>query len=291
MTPHSSDDLQFDSALPANAEAPAGPACAECGEAISVYYYETAGHTVCRRCKMNHEAANGASGGSSGSRLAGAVVLGGLGAIAGAAIYLGVAYFTGYEVGLIAILVGFIVGKAVFVGSGKRGGRRYQVLATVLTYFAISVSYVPAMLMQMVEEGEQASAAAGTATAAGGAGAGADAGLDTVSLLATMGAPAEAGSAVPDAAVTGVDEASALTPGVTPAGIGALIGIAGVMLAIAPIRVVISDFPGSLISVVIIGIGLVQAWQGARRQSLEFKGPFKLAGAAASRPDEEPASV
>ncbi len=266
MTPHSSDDLQFDSALPADASAPTGPACGECGEAISVYYYETAGHTVCRRCKMKYEAANGAAGGTSGSRLAGAVVLGGLGAIAGAAIYLGVAYFTGYEVGLIAILVGFIVGKAVFVGSGKRGGRRYQVLATVLTYFAISVSYVPAMLMQMVEEGEQASATAGAVTAA-------------------------APSAVPDEAVTGVDEASALTPGVTPAGIGALIGIAGVMLAIAPIRVVISDFPGSLISVVIIGIGLVQAWQGARRQSLEFKGPFKLAGAPTSRPDAEPASV
>lgn len=288
MTPHSPDELQFDSVLPATADTPTGPACAECGEAISVYYYETAGHTVCRRCKMNYEAANGASGGSPGSRLAGAVVLGGLGAIAGAAIYLGVAYFTGYEVGLIAILVGFIVGKAVFVGSGKRGGRRYQVLATVLTYFAISVSYVPAMLMQMVEEGEQASAAAGAAAPAD---AGADAGLDTTSLLATIGAPAEAGSAAPDAALTGVDEASALTPGVTPAGIGALIGIAGVMLAIAPIRVVISDFPGSLISVLIIGIGLAQAWQGARRQSLEFKGPFKLAGTPASRPDAEPASV
>jgi hypothetical protein len=299
MMPHSSDDLQFDSALPADASAPTGPACGECGEAISVYYYETAGHTVCRRCKMNYEAANGAGGGTSGSRLAGAVVLGGLGAIAGAAIYLGVAYFTGYEVGLIAILVGFIVGKAVFVGSGKRGGRRYQVLATVLTYFAISVSYVPAMVMQMVDEGEQASAKAGAATAAAGASPSADAGPDTMSLLATIGAPADvpsggtsaAPSAVPDEAVTGVDQASALTPGVTAAGIGALIGIAGVMLAIAPIRVVISDFPGSLISVVIIGIGLMQAWQGAGRQTLEFKGPFKLAGAPSSRPDAEPESV
>ncbi len=291
MTQHSSDDLQFDSALPADAEAPSGPACAECGEAISVYYYETAGHTVCRRCKMNYEAANGANGGTKGSQLAGAVVLGGLGAIAGAAIYLGVAYFTGYEVGLIAILVGFIVGKAVFVGSGKRGGRRYQVLATVLTYFAISVSYVPAMIMQMVEEGEQASATAAASSVAAGADPDADAALDTMPLLATLGAPAEVPSAVPDAAAPDVDDASIQTASVTPAGIGAIVGIAAVMLAVAPIRVVLSDFPGSLISVIIIGIGLVQAWQGARRQSLEFKGPFKLAGTPTPRSDAEPASV
>ncbi len=285
MTPHAPDDLHFDSAVPAESEAPAGPACGECGEPISVYYYETAGHAVCRRCKANYEAAHGASGGSSGSRMAGAVALGALGALGGAAIYLGVAYFTGYEVGLIAILVGFIVGKAVFVGSGKRGGRRYQVLAMVLTYFAISVSYVPAMLMQVMEEGSEQVAAAG-APADGSA----LAPIDTMPLLETIGAPLASDAALADSAIAGAGE----TPTVTAAGIGALIGLAGIMLAIAPILVVVGDFPASIMSVVIIGIGLLQGWQGPRRQTLEFKGPFKLASSGAPKTastEPEPAPV
>ena len=53
---------------------------------------------------------------------------------------------TGYEIALVAILVGFIVGKAVRAGSGGGGGRAYQVLAVALTYCSIVSSYVPRIL-------------------------------------------------------------------------------------------------------------------------------------------------
>ena len=49
----------------------------------------------------------------------------------------------GYPLGLIAVLVGWMVGKAVLAGSGNRGGRAFQVMAVALTYCAIVMSNVP----------------------------------------------------------------------------------------------------------------------------------------------------
>ena len=48
---------------------------------------------------------------------------------------------TGYEIGLVAIVVGLLVGGAVRKGSGARGGWFYQLMAVALTYAAISGSY------------------------------------------------------------------------------------------------------------------------------------------------------
>ncbi len=59
---------------------------------------------------------------------------------AGAAL---VAIVTGYEIGLISILVGITVGKAIRRGSHGWGGRPQQILAVALTYFAITSSYIP----------------------------------------------------------------------------------------------------------------------------------------------------
>jgi hypothetical protein len=259
MTSPSSDDLQFDSADPDHQSSASGAACAVCGEEIQVYYYEAAGRTVCRHCKARDEAANGSA--SAGRGMAGAAVFGAMGALAGAAIYLGILFATGYEVGLVAILVGWIVGKAVFVGSGRTGGRRYQVLATVLTYFAISVSYVPQMIGQMLEESESRMAAIG----------------DSLPEPAPAAAVEDDPAALADVEA---DRASVVDPG----GIAAIAGLVGVTLAIAPVRVVVADFPGSLISVIIIGVGLLQAWQGAQRQRVAFTGPFKLGADAGGDP-------
>jgi hypothetical protein len=68
----------------------------------------------------------------------------GLGAaILGSLIYYAVSAATGYEFGLIAVVVGLMVGKAVRKGSGSLGGKKYQALAMLLTYFSISSTYVP----------------------------------------------------------------------------------------------------------------------------------------------------
>jgi hypothetical protein len=77
----------------------------------------------------------------------------------GAGVYYGVLALTGYEIGLVAIVVGLLVGFGVRWGSGGIGGRRYQVLAAAITYVAIVSTYVPFF----VEEARKQSEAAETA--------------------------------------------------------------------------------------------------------------------------------
>ena len=68
---------------------------------------------------------------------------GALAAVGGSLIYFAVAAITGREFGLVAILVGYMVGRAVRTGAGNRGGQAYQALAIALTYLAIVSTYVP----------------------------------------------------------------------------------------------------------------------------------------------------
>ena len=64
-------------------------------------------------------------------------------AIAGAAIYYAVIAIAHLEIGIVAILIGYMVGWGVRKGAGGRGGRRFQILAVVLTYWAVGLAYSP----------------------------------------------------------------------------------------------------------------------------------------------------
>src|ERR1019366_2626138 len=75
-----------------------------------------------------------------------AALYGGGAALAGCALYALVAIVLHAEIGLIAILVGWMVGKAIRHASNGHGGRRQQILAVLLTYFAITTSYIPVIL-------------------------------------------------------------------------------------------------------------------------------------------------
>src|SRR5439155_26102796 len=97
--------------------------------------------------------------GSRGGRVLKAAGLGLLAAIGGSVLYYAVAAITGYELAIVAIAVGFMVGKAVRRGSGNRGGRAYQVLAIVLTYFAIVSTYIPLAVKEFGSKGALADSA------------------------------------------------------------------------------------------------------------------------------------
>lgn len=79
----------------------------------------------------------------SAADLARAAVFGTGAALAGAAIYFGVVAITGYEIGWIALLVGWMVGKAVARGGRGLGGWPLQTLAVGLTYLSIVGAYWP----------------------------------------------------------------------------------------------------------------------------------------------------
>jgi len=72
--------------------------------------------------------------------------------VAGAAIYYAVIAITHLEIGLVAILIGYMVGYAVRRGAGGRGGLRFQILAAVLTYGAVGLAYAPLIVMSALAE-------------------------------------------------------------------------------------------------------------------------------------------
>jgi hypothetical protein len=80
-----------------------------------------------------------------------ALAFGAAGAVAGLVLYVAFALLTGLVIGLVSLAVGFIVGKAMIFGSRGVGGRRYQVVAALLTYLAVSMSAVPIAIHQMRE--------------------------------------------------------------------------------------------------------------------------------------------
>src|SRR5208282_4601275 len=59
---------------------------------------------------------------------------------------------TGINLGLVAVVVGFMVGGAVRKGTGNRGGLFYQFLAVFLTYSAIVAMYVPMLIEALIKQ-------------------------------------------------------------------------------------------------------------------------------------------
>src|SRR3989475_2456381 len=130
------ESLQFDHAERDGSAA--SLTCAVCSQAIATSYYEVNGNVTCQRCRSQTLA--GWNRGSPGGRFAKALGLGLGAAVVGAGIYFGIAALTGYEFGLVAIVVGVLVGGAGRKGWTGRAGRRYQLLAMFLTYTAVVVT-------------------------------------------------------------------------------------------------------------------------------------------------------
>lgn len=63
-------------------------------------------------------------------------------AIVGMAGYAGFTILTGFYIGYVSLAVGWLVGKAIMLGSKGIGGRRYQIAAVILTYAAVSLAAV-----------------------------------------------------------------------------------------------------------------------------------------------------
>ena len=147
----SDETLQFDRA---EYEQPAGPAsCVQCLQQLSKSYYQINGMAVCPTCAELLRARW--TGGSSAGRFIRASVAGAGAALLGALLYYAVGALTGYEFGLIAIVVGFAVGAAVRWGSDRRGGWVYQTLAIALTYISIVSTYVPGIVAGIQESQAQ----------------------------------------------------------------------------------------------------------------------------------------
>ena len=156
-------------------------------------------------------------------------------------VYFLVSAFTGYEFGLIAIAVGWGVGMAVRWGSNGRGGKGYQVLAVALTYLAIVSTYIPPIVEEILKP-------------------------EAVEEEA-VNAPARDA----DLAVAEPEEPATMRD----VFLGSVFLIA--LAAAAPFLAGVEN----IIGLVIIGIGLWEAWKLNRFQELKVTGPHHdLASAA-----------
>lgn len=120
--------------------------CAACRQAISGPYFKVKGAPVCAGCteKIRAQIPRDSQG-----AFVRALVFGIAGALVGLALYVIFAVATGLIIGWVSLAVGFIVGKAMRMGSRGVGGRRHQVAAALLTYFAVSMSAVPIAIEQV----------------------------------------------------------------------------------------------------------------------------------------------
>jgi hypothetical protein len=224
--PSGDTPLQFDRAEYTTAPPPVAPGapataaqpqaavttCSGCQERLTGQYYAAGEHVVCPPCRDQILASM--TGGSGARRFFRAVVFGCARRGRRGARLVRCAKISGYEIGLIAVVVGFAVGAAVRKGSDDRGGVAYQLLAVFLTYCCIVSSYVPEIYAEASKDSAE----------------------------------------VPPAAIL----------------------VFSVIIAfIAPVLMGLKNIIGLLI----IAFALWEAWKINKKKTLEFAGPFMIAGA------------
>jgi hypothetical protein len=141
------DSLQFQKAEFADSR----PVCAGCKNPIEGAYYQYGGRAICAACSEHVRAA--ALMPQVAPSLAKPLLYGAGAAMVCSAAYAVITMVTGLELALIAILVGYLVGRAVRIGANGAGARPLQIMAVALTYLSITMSitlsYVPSMLHQV----------------------------------------------------------------------------------------------------------------------------------------------
>ena len=221
---------------------PAGDRCKGCGRPITGSYYRIGSHLACLECadRLKREGPQD----SHGAFVRG-LLFGIGGAIIGLVLYSAFTIVTGIFLGYVALAVGFIVAKAVMIGSRGIGGRRYQIAAVLLTYAAVSLSAIPIAIHELSKERTTASNA-----------------------QKTLPSKEDSDSASSSGATSQEPKGPKMNFG---AAIGylALLGLASPFLALQ------EPFQG-LVGLVILFVGLNIAWKIAHGKiQLEIYGPYE----------------
>src|SRR5207253_872952 len=143
----------------------------------------------------------------------------------------------------------YMVGWAIRKAVRGTGARRYQIMGAVLTYLAIGMAYLP---LAVKGAGEH---------------------LSKISDSTRVAVPPSAGPADGAAVSPGAVKVTQVKPLSMFVGIVAIIALS---LSL-PIMVILGSMPSGILSAVIIGIGLRQAWRMTATPELSFTGPLKVA--------------
>lgn len=123
--------------------------CKTCGQLISSSYFRVNGALACPVCA---ETAKRQIPTDTHGTFVRGLLFGAGGAILGLIVYAAFGILTGLMIGYVSLAVGYIVGKAIMMGSKGIGGRRYQVAAVLFTYAAVSMAAIPIGISQIVKE-------------------------------------------------------------------------------------------------------------------------------------------
>jgi hypothetical protein len=197
-------------------------------------YFDVNGQSVCASCR-DTIAQHGQPSRGSGPFVR-ACLFGVGAAIAGAILYYAVIAITNFEIGIVAIAIGYMVGYAIRKGAGGRGGRRFQVVAVVLTYWSVGLAYVPLAMKDAAEQSTQ----------------------ETQVQAGAPATPVQSGPETRDVSLT-----------------RALMLLFGFSFAL-PVLVAVGSLPGGLISAAIIAFGMQQAWRMTGVLQLTITGPYQI---------------
>ncbi|MFN0134731.1 MAG: hypothetical protein ACKVS9_01280 [Phycisphaerae bacterium] len=269
--PEPNSSIQFDRAdYGAAPPGAAGLACSRCSRSIREAYFSVNGQIACSPCRQAIEAEF--RGGSGFGRFIRATLFGVGAGLLGALLYFAVAAISGYELGLMALAVGVAVGYAVRAGSRARGGWLYQLLAIVLAYLSIGMSYSmmlvqelitnPELLSELTEPNESANSENADSQPAS-------------SATSEPAASAPASSAIVDAPPDALTVLAAI----------ALIGFAiCATVAASPILIGFN----SPFAFIILAITVYEAWRINRTPGLLIEGPLALGTAPTALPPIPP---
>lgn len=229
-----------------------GDLCCICHQPVTGAYYRIRGAMACSSCSQQVLARKPVDSHKDFSR---AVLFGLGGALLGLILYASVGILFHLEIGYVSLAVGYLVGKAMMMGSGNIGGRRYQWVAVVLTYAAVSLSVIPVVIAQYIEKHPHNAQVQSSAQPGVQSGTGATAGVETT----TPAQPPRSGRQ--------------RTPG--SYSLGQALGTLLLLGLASPILGLFSNPVSGALGIIILLVGVRIAWQiTAGRQLPTVEGPY-----------------
>jgi hypothetical protein len=226
---------------------PAAITCQVCKHPVGRTYYRANNAAVCGRCTDNLKRQLPQDNHAAFVR----AILFGIGGFAvGMALYAGFVIATGISIGYLALAVGWIIGKAMMTGSNNVGGKRYQIVAVLLTYAAVSIAYVPILIHFMNKERPERTAITQKAS---------NNPVDAQALPSSGNAP------VPTSRPNLASIAGKL----------ALWGLASPFLRL-------QAGPSAILGLIILAVGMQFAWKMTASRGAVITGPFQSANAASA---------
>nr|HEV7954147.1 hypothetical protein [Candidatus Acidoferrales bacterium] len=223
---------------------PGADQCKTCNKPLGATYYRVNGVAACGDCAKRVENARPKDNRRNYIR---ALIFGGVGAVLGLAVYATFEIATGWIIGYLSLAVGYIVAKAMMMGSEGIGGRRYQITAVVLTYMAVSLAVLPIIFWQAAKQRD----AHGPAS------------------IERSASPQKAPNRLPADATPG--QAAIVF-------VKAIVVLLGIGLA-SPFLALNDPFSGA-IGLFILFIGMKIAWKMTAGQPIEIHGPYQSASPA-----------